>query len=286
MSGPLPPAPLGPVPPPAAKLAIGVLRGQDVFFNSIGINLITQIWAALSGSGGAIDNIKVIEAEIAVIFDMHGDGTLTREGVLTVVSSEGRPFVASAFIDTTIADNITEGILPPARIGDGSIVYAKIQDETDATLLGRSAGAAGPPMEITVGGGLSLAGGVLSGTGGPGVDSNFVTVTAATNLNGNFAVKMNSSGLADVPSIASLADGLAIIGITTGAIATSASGPVQTGGTMVEPSWAWTAGEPVYVADLGALTQAVPAGAFVLQIGIAETATSLVIQPRSVISTL
>lgn len=162
MSDPLPSAPTAPVPPPAAKLAIGYVRGQDVFFNSIGINLLTQIWAAMSGSGGAIDNIKEIQAQIAVIFGMHGDGTLSATGELTVVSSEGRVFVASAFIDTTNAGNITAGILPPARLGDGSIVYAKLQNESDGTLLGRSAGSAGAPMEISIGAGLALASGTLS----------------------------------------------------------------------------------------------------------------------------
>lgn len=111
------------------------------------------------------------------------------------------------------------------------------------------------------------------------------TVTAATNLNGNYAVRINSSGLADIPSISVLIDGLGIIGITTGAIATGATGPIQTSGLMFEPSWTWTPGLPVYVADLGALTQVAPPGKWILQIGVAEAATRLMINLGLIIST-
>lgn len=113
----------------------------------------------------------------------------------------------------------------------------------------------------------------------------FTTFVAAANLNGNFAVKVNGAGLADVPALASLTDGQAIIGITTGAIATGASGPVQTEGNMSDSAWAWTPGLPVYAANLGALTQTAPAGKWVLQVGVAETATSLAINIGLVIST-
>lgn len=47
-----------------------------------------------------------------------------------------------------------------------AITYAKIQNVTDARLLGRSAGSSGDAQEITVGSGLSLAAGALTATGG------------------------------------------------------------------------------------------------------------------------
>jgi hypothetical protein len=46
-----------------------------------------------------------------------------------------------------------------------AVTYAKIQNVTDARLLGRSAGSAGSVQEITIGAGLSLSGGVLSNSG-------------------------------------------------------------------------------------------------------------------------
>jgi hypothetical protein len=60
----------------------------------------------------------------------------------------------------------TFGPVVTGDVQDEAITYAKIQDVTDDRLLGRSAGTAGPPMEITVGAGLSLNAGVLEGAGG------------------------------------------------------------------------------------------------------------------------
>jgi hypothetical protein len=52
-----------------------------------------------------------------------------------------------------------------AKIKNGNVTLAKIANVTDARLLGRSAGSAGAPQEITVGSGLSLVGGALTATG-------------------------------------------------------------------------------------------------------------------------
>jgi hypothetical protein len=51
-----------------------------------------------------------------------------------------------------------------AKIKDANVTLAKIANVTDARLLGRSAGSAGAPQEITVGSGLSLSGGALTAT--------------------------------------------------------------------------------------------------------------------------
>ena len=48
------------------------------------------------------------------------------------------------------------------NIGAGVVTYAKIQNVTDARLIGRSAGTNGIPQEIAVGAGLTLASGTLS----------------------------------------------------------------------------------------------------------------------------
>ena len=50
-------------------------------------------------------------------------------------------------------------------IDPGAVTYAKMQNMTDARILGRSAGSSGSPQELTIGAGLSLTGGVLSATG-------------------------------------------------------------------------------------------------------------------------
>lgn len=112
-----------------------------------------------------------------------------------------------------------------------------------------------------------------------------ITLVAASNINGGAAVKITSAGLMDLPSQTALADGLAVVGVSVGAVLAGVSGPVQISGALFEPSWAWTPGQAVYVADAGLLTQAVPAGKWLLQIGEARDTNTLVIQPRIVIST-
>jgi hypothetical protein len=49
-----------------------------------------------------------------------------------------------------------------SQIDNDAVTYAKIQNITDARLLGRSAGSSGDCQEITVGSGLSLSGGALT----------------------------------------------------------------------------------------------------------------------------
>ena len=49
-----------------------------------------------------------------------------------------------------------------ATIANDAVTYAKIQNVTDARLIGRSAGSAGDAQEITVGSGLTLSGGSLT----------------------------------------------------------------------------------------------------------------------------
>lgn len=56
-----------------------------------------------------------------------------------------------------------------ATIANDAVTYAKIQNVTDARLLGRSAGSAGDVQEITVGTGLLLSGGALTNTVTAGV---------------------------------------------------------------------------------------------------------------------
>ncbi|MBK8225429.1 MAG: hypothetical protein IPK73_30815 [Candidatus Obscuribacter sp.] len=88
--------------------------------------------------------------------------------VLTWDSTNGWQAEAIAAQTITLTGDVTgsgTGTFA-ATIANDAVTYAKIQNVTDARLLGRSAGSAGDVQEITVGSGLSLSGGSLTASGG------------------------------------------------------------------------------------------------------------------------
>jgi hypothetical protein len=84
----------------------------------------------------------------------------------------------------SLADITNEGALASkntvatADIDNDAVTYAKIQNVTDARLLGRSAGSGGDVQEIPVGSGLILSAGVLTATGGGGVSQMIVPLVS------------------------------------------------------------------------------------------------------------
>ena len=86
----------------------------------------------------------------------------------------GRSWSIRATIDLTYTDAtpsitaaVVAGSIGTTQLGNDQVTYAKLQNVTDARLLGRSAGSAGDAQELTVAGQLTLSGGVLTGTGQP-----------------------------------------------------------------------------------------------------------------------
>lgn len=59
---------------------------------------------------------------------------------------------------------IKDADIATSDLANGAVTYEKIQNVSDVRLLGRSAGSAGSPQEITLGTGLSLAAGQLVST--------------------------------------------------------------------------------------------------------------------------
>jgi len=96
-----------------------------------------------------------------------------------------------------------------ATVANQAITYAKIQNVTDARLLGRSAGSAGSAQEITVGSGLSLSGGTLTATGG---GSGTVTHTAGALTANSFVF---GNGTDDIKATAAATNGQLLIGSTS-----------------------------------------------------------------------
>lgn len=92
----------------------------------------------------------------------------------------------------------TKATVATADIDNDAVTYAKIQNVTDARLLGRSAGSAGDAQEITVGSGLSLAAGSLTATGG-GADP-WTILKLASDFTTSSASAVDVTGLGFTPS--------------------------------------------------------------------------------------
>ena len=155
------PAASQPVSPPLNKMPF--TDPKTGMLTLLGISFLTQFWAAVIGDGGlgpAIaklqEQVSLLEAEVTIIFNMHGDGTLSADGILIVTKTDGVPF--GYFATGTDAAHLS-GILDPARIADETLPYIKLVDTSTPALLG--AAGSGPVTEIEVGDGLQFAGETL-----------------------------------------------------------------------------------------------------------------------------
>jgi hypothetical protein len=95
--------------------------------------------------------------------------TLTAGSNISITNGNGSISIASTAAGVTDGDkgDITVSASGATwTIDNDAVTYAKIQNVTDARLLGRSAGTNGDVQEITVGTGLSLSAGSLTATGG------------------------------------------------------------------------------------------------------------------------
>lgn len=101
---------------------------------------------------------------------------------------------------------------------------------------------------------------------------------AGENLSGHRAIRV-AAGLAYYCDGTNSAHTGLCIGITAGAATAGDDATVQTVGLMTEPSWTWTEG-PVFVGASGILTQSLSGLAFIQQVGIATSATTLDINPQ------
>lgn len=78
--------------------------------------------------------------------------------------------------------------------------------------------------------------------------------------------------------------GFLFAGISQQAGVAGSSVMVLQGGPMTEVTWAWTPGQPLFVGPNGTLTHAVPLAGVMQEVGIAYTATMVMVQPQTPIT--
>lgn len=127
---------------------------------------------------------------------------------------------------------------------------------------------------------------VVRGVPGPKGDqgqtgAGYLTYIADGALGGQRVVRATTSGKVGYVDPSDPTQAHAAIGLTMGAAADGASVNVQFSGEMTEPSWAWTANQPIFVGANGIPTQTPPAVGFQGSIGVAISVTAMVIQIKT-----
>lgn len=116
--------------------------------------------------------------------------------------------------------------------------------------------------------------------GPPGQAIDAIDRTADVALSGHRVVRGTSPGGADYCDSATPAHAAAFLGLTQGAASSGAAVTIQRTGIIVEPSWSWAPWLCVFVGANGVLTQSAPSSGFSLVLGVAMSATSLLIRPQ------
>ena len=124
---------------------------------------------------------------------------------------------------------------------------------------------------------------VLRGPPGPpgGGVSNVMEYVADGALGGHRIVRATTAGKVGYVDPSDPDQAHAALGLTTGAVADGALASVQFAGPITEPSWSWTPNLPVFVGAAGVPTQTPPSSGFHATVGVAVSATSMVIQLKS-----
>ncbi len=118
------------------------------------------------------------------------------------------------------------------------------------------------------------------GPPGPSFDGtmiNKLSMPAQGALSGHRVMRGTGDGHVQYASSADVLDAPVVLGISTGAAADGAPISVQYAGEMIEPSWSWTPGLPIFCGVGGVLTQVNPSTGFSLVVGVASTPTVIVV---------
>lgn len=117
-----------------------------------------------------------------------------------------------------------------------------------------------------------------AGADGSSSDTPTVSYVASISLGGHRVVVLDSTPEALYADNQIDAHGDKILGITTGAASQGATTTVQISGQMIESSWAWTPGLPLWLITAGQISHIAPTTGFLAKIGFAITATKIMIE--------
>lgn len=117
------------------------------------------------------------------------------------------------------------------------------------------------------------------GPAGPAGGELLRDYVAAQALGGHRAVALVAPGVVDYADVRNGAHCGLVVGITTGAVVAGALAEIRSFGQMAEPSWSWTPGEDVFLADDGLLSHLPSLGGatFVQRIGRAISPTEILV---------
>lgn len=167
----------------------------------------------------------------------------------TVVVPSGDPVVVRQASSAVVVVERTRAVVVAPQAGRGSVVVSR-----------GGTGRPGPPGQ--------------SG-------ATYLTYVADGAIGGQRVVRATTAGKVGYVDPSDPAQAHAAIGLTMGAATDGASINVQFSGEMTEPSWAWAANQPIFAGANGVPTQTPPTTGFQAAIGVAISATSLVIQIKS-----
>lgn len=124
-----------------------------------------------------------------------------------------------------------------------------------------------------------------AGPPGPPGSGGAVTLSLAAGASGvsGHRVVAAIGGVAVHADIADPAHADAVIGLSLGAAAGGAPATIQASGEVAESSWAWTPGQPLFVAAGGMLSHTAPAAGWTQLIAVAISSTRILLNPRQAV---
>lgn len=109
----------------------------------------------------------------------------------------------------------------------------------------------------------------------PSLEGVEVVLAAGAAVGGHRVVCVGADGRVVHVDLGSVGSVMGVQGVSANAAEVGERVRVRTSGVLVEPSWSWTAGAPVFCGEAGVLVQVAPAGMALLPVGLALSATAL-----------